>query len=294
MYVCVCMCVCVYLLVYRICIHIYIRHTPLRDCSGKNLRIRKGALDGNGGNGKWTKFIVHVDQKSLVSFQSQAEPGSWIRTMANGVTNGSGNAGQTGNGGPNTKYMVISLNPHIFRSIHNHGNLGILPNGSAKTAQQTQMGKAAQLTVTVVSHPQVTQNVQMVSNIPNVQQQNINFVNNLANNVANMAIATNQQQQQQQQQQQVMLAQQQAMLAQQQQMGMQMGQQMGGMQMQMPTMQMNAQPQMQMNTQSQMQMPTMQMNAQPQMQFSMAQPQMQTQVNTQMPPAYGQQQQNPK
>jgi hypothetical protein len=64
---------------------------------------------------------VHVDQKSLVSFQSQAEPGSWIRTMANGVTNGSGNAGQTGNGGPNTKYMVISLNPHIFRSIHNHG-----------------------------------------------------------------------------------------------------------------------------------------------------------------------------
>ena len=83
--------------------------------SGKNLRIKDGNVDGNGGGGEFCKFssstdpclllflffilivcyaffiatfIVHVRAEGVVSLQSMPDPSRWLRITAEGTLDG--------------------------------------------------------------------------------------------------------------------------------------------------------------------------------------------------------------
>lgn len=124
--------------------------------SGHSLKIDKaGKVSGDGGQGEWATFIVHVvDKKTnrknrIIKLQNVGDNKHWLRITSNGNLDGEGSGGEW----CDFEVERISEGGNHFFSLKSHkstGRVGILENGTAKEPSKTGTGINGRFTVTVV------------------------------------------------------------------------------------------------------------------------------------------------
>jgi len=109
--------------------------------------IKKGIIDGLGGNGPWARFLVHRVDKFHIKLQNIGDSKHWLRINENKLLDGFGSGGQYcifkiirhGKG-------VVSLESAVYPGCH----VGILPNGGVTAPYSTFLGPYSQFFVKVI------------------------------------------------------------------------------------------------------------------------------------------------
>ena len=93
--------------------------------SGKNLRIHDSKVDANGGNGPFTKFIMHKTPNKLIKLQSAQNTSEYVALGPNGQV-------RTGPGGKFCEFQVVKHEKRVvsLKSAHSNHYLGFTKDGN--------------------------------------------------------------------------------------------------------------------------------------------------------------------